>query len=414
MTTKEFYADVLRLCDSKNYPTGSTLAVDENGRVVDNKAYAAKMAYALLALYEFVADDSMPTAYVQLLKGGNARIGANSDFWAKCSDLEKWQILLHENTHSENLHFVRSKYIADIDFQGWNIAGDTAGNQRIGLKDGDTIGGIVPFLPKNLGELIGKQLLPWQSTEYYYAEYMKAKKEKQKGDGQGKSGKPTDEPGGFSIPGLIDEHMPQHEIDPIDVELFSEKVRGVYSNAGLINVLPKEVDSGVNWRTVLARLMQKAIRHDSKKTVNRPNRKLNNHLLPKTTRSKKAKITIAVDSSGSMDYCLDKVCAEVAKIVSLHGVGTEFFAMDTQLYPLGTIDRGNVLKAVRQVTGGGGTVFVDTLPLLGKLTQNTPTILITDCDVDWPVNRVRYPLIVIGPEGKTSPYPTITADALFR
>lgn len=410
MTNKALYTDVLRICDSYNYAhSANDKPVDEDGRILNQKAYKAGMAQILLSLYDYVIDDTMPTAYVTLQKGGSAKIGVNSEFWAKCSDQEKWWLLLHENTHMVNMHFVRSKYIANLNHNTWNRAADCANNQYIGITDTDTIGGVTPILPKNLSEQIKRELLPWMSAEYYYNEIVLGEKDNPpSGGGEG------DEPGKEgNAPQTLDEHITQHDIDKIDEELFTEKMRGAYSNNALISILPKQIDSGVNWKAILARLIQKAIRHDSKKTTNRPHRKLNNFLLPKTIRSKKAKIAIAVDTSGSMLTSLDKVCAEIVKIISMHGVETEFFGMDTELYSLGKIDRHNVAETVTKLTGGGGTVFVDALPLLGKVTKNTPTILITDCDVDWPVNKVRFPLVVIGPEGKTSPYPTISADALF-
>lgn len=294
--------------------------------------------------------------------------------------------------------------------QAWNYATDCAINQYIGLSDTDTIGGIKLILPLSLADMIKSKtpLLPWQSAEYYYEKIMKSGKapKPESGGGKGKGG---------LRPQVLDEHKPIDEgITQLDIERFKERTQGLYSANGLFAVLPKKVNSGVNWRALLARLIQKAIRHSSKKTFNRPYRKLNNFSLPKTVRSKKAKIAIAVDTSGSMLGDLPKVCAEIVKLINLHGVETEFYGMDTELYCLGVINKKSVASAVTRLQGGGGTVFVEALPLLGKVSKNTPTILITDCAVDWPKQRLPFPIIVIGPKGGKSPYPTIEAPALFE
>jgi predicted metal-dependent peptidase len=407
MKDKEIFNDILRICDTKmDYLRGSNNdAVNKDGSIANREAYSAGMARVILGLYDFKIDDTMPTAYATIQKGGKGLIGVNSEFWTKCSDREKWQLLMHENGHLQYMHFTRNKSIAGLHAQAWNYATDCAINQYLDLSDTDTIGGVKPILPLSLSEKIGDTVLPWMDAEYYYEKIMQnppPEKKKGGGGGEGAEGE------------VLDEHRePENDISEIDIEIFEERQKGIYSQNGLFSVLPQHVNGGVNWRALLARLVQKAIRHDSRKTANRPHRKLNNFTLPKTVRSKKAKIAIAVDTSGSMIADLPKVCAEIVKLISLHGVDTEFYGMDTELYCLGVLNKRNVSQAVEKLQGGGGTVFVDALPLLGKVSHNTPTILITDCGVDWPEKRVSFPLVVIGPENGVSPYPTIQAPALF-
>lgn len=112
MTNEQVFADVLRICDEKtHFQSANSKPVTDDGAISDQKAYASAMSRIILSLYDFKIDETMPTAYATIQRGGKGLIGINPDFWGKCSDVERWQLLLHETGHLQYMHFVRDKYL---------------------------------------------------------------------------------------------------------------------------------------------------------------------------------------------------------------------------------------------------------------------------------------------------------------
>lgn len=281
----------------------------------------------------------VPTAGVCVIHGVPTFV-FNSEFIGKMNEAQCKAILKHEVLHLVLAHLRGFKNVNHEDRYLWNIAQDCAINQYLyDLPEGCiTLG--------NLSKVTGHDLLPYETSAYYYS-FLKEKQAELR-----KAGIDT---------------LDEHDIEAGD--RGSEKVnqaavrritrRAVGKSAGnapqhILNNLAADSRPSLPWKQILRNFVFKNVSAVTLSTQKKVNRRF---AMPVPGKKKKRTLTLGVclDSSGSIsDSQYSSFLSEV-KAISNQVTTTWLVHADSRVNKVEKLTAQSKLKPVR--AGGGGTAY---------------------------------------------------------
>ena len=161
-----------------------------------------------------------------------------------------------------------------------------------------------------------------------------------------------------------------------------------------LRLLADFAEPALPWRTLLARYMMSAARHDY--SFARPARRDGDALMPRLA-STEIDVCIALDTSGSIDAGeLAEFAAEVDSLKSQIRARVTLLACDERLDPRGPwrFDAWESVVLPAGLAGGGGTHFEPVFDWIGSA-QYSPDVLVyfTDGEGEFPKAAPRYPVV---------------------
>jgi len=293
---------------------------------------------------------ALPTAGMRLDDDGFFSLLYNPDYFAKLSDEEMADVLKHEFYHVIFEHVTGRLPDKNVTML-WNFATDLAINSHLrNLPEGALIPGEGDFedMPKFL------------SAEQYHAELKRRKKkeeskEKQTGDKK------------LSEVGEFDNHDGWGEGSTGNKELAKERLKTILKDAakeaqqgGGWGSVPESikkdilanVDTSINWRTVLRYFIKTSQKAHKSSTVKRINRRYP-YLHPGRKTNRQARVAISVDQSGSVDDgMLTAFFAELAKLSEIATFTVIPFDTAVSEEDVFVWRKGERVKTKRFLTGG--------------------------------------------------------------
>lgn len=236
-----------------------------------------------------------------------------------------------------------------------NVAMDRVLNERLNLDHIREIGGITPesFI-EMLKETKPQEVLPYQNYEYYLDLLLKEKNERDK---NGKGNKFIEDLEKM----VMDDHEGFGTLDPIDQAILEEAIRQSAEKAKADNQgsLPSEFEDILSvdknfklpWHRELKNFIGFNTRIGNIKSRSKRNRRYGLKV-PGKKKDYKAKILVALDTSGSMSGTrTDKVLSEIYGIWKEMNIDLDIVECDTEIKSVFTYDGKSEFK----IDGRGGT-----------------------------------------------------------
>lgn len=334
--------------------------------------------YAHFVLNSTISFDThnVPTAGAAVFKG-IPYIIINSEFVRNFTPAGYAAVLKHEILHLLFEHTKKTKLDADQK-HSWNIAMDCAINQYIADLpiEGVTLAG--------LSKAVDKELLPFQTSQYYY-DFIKDKKEEMKNQ----------------------QTLDDHDFAPEDAdgpELAKEGVKQVAKKASraaagnisdaLIKALDLLNEAKLPWRQILKNFILINTAKSSRNTRKKINRRFGLEV-PGKIKIRTLKLGVCVDSSGSVDDSqFAAFMTEIKQIVN-QGVEVVLVDADCEVKSVTKIKSKKDFKPKR--SGAGGTAYQPAIDECMRQKCNV-IVLFGDMDTaDTPVNpKVPFLWVAVG------------------
>ncbi|WP_201351932.1 vWA domain-containing protein [Hydrogenimonas urashimensis] len=206
--------------------------------------------------------------------------------------------------------------------------------------------------------------------------------------------------------------LPPQELEPALEEMWANAMQEALKRAkdqgktpaGLERLFEKGVQGSVDWRSELYQAIHRHLKSDY--TYARPNRKALAYgiYLPSTT-SERLTVTVAIDSSGSVDEkLLGLFMGELeAMMLSFPDAEVDLLVCDAKIQGIYRFRSGEVLDFT--LKGGGGTDFRPVFETIDKeLPQTALLIYFTDGEGRFPETEPFYDTIWVLPEEKEVPF----------
>lgn len=292
----------------------------------------------------------VPTAGAAVVHG-TPYIIFNSEFCAKMTDTELTAILKHEVLHLLLSH-TNTATEEGKDKLIVNIAMDCAINQYI--KDLPA-GGVTL---EGLSKTVGKQLLPNETSDYYYAELMqKVKQVKQSGAG------PMDDHD-VNVPGKDTPEVAAGAVKRVANQAL-KKAAGKAPDH-ILSAIDKLADAKLPWTVLLRNAILSQVSRKTQATTKKINRRF---ALPVPGKKHKREMTLGVciDESGSVsDEQLNQFMSEIKQISKMINK-TYLVHADCQVAAVEDLSK---VKFNPQRKAGGGTAYQPAIDECKKLKCN--------------------------------------------
>lgn len=307
----------------------------------------------------------------------------NPEFFLKLTSQERTGLMMHEVAHVALNHITRR---GDKDPIIYNAAGDYVINLLLDQAGFE--------LPK--GRLLDYKYHGWSTEQVYDDLYQNAEKiECPMMDIEGTEGTEETEEAENDIREILVKAVTQSRL--------SQESQGSIPQE-ILRVVDKLINPQLPWNTVLHQYLQDKIKQDY--TWQRPNRRyFPKYILPSAYSESLDQITVAIDTSGSIDdKMLRNILSEIKYIhETLKPKQLTIIDCDCRINHVYEIDESIDIMEL-EFTGNGGTSFT---PVLLHCTQNEPTVLIYFTDLHGSLNQEppKYPILwVCYSDHKPAPY----------
>lgn len=330
-------------------------------RLYDNDQFYARLFF--MVSRQQTKKELCPTMGVTI-EDSKLKLYYNKEYLDSISTRAAMEILKHEALHFVNKHIIRSEGMKNQDMMQAkmeNIAMDCAINQFLDKDIIDEIGGITL---ENFGQMVNNTNLLEKMPYEYYLDALQKEKERREKDDQQNGG---DSLGEFEQQ-LSDKQMDDHSnfkpMDALDQAMLEDKIRKAAeeTRANGAGNLPSEIEellklmgkAKVNWKREMRIFVGDKIRSDRRSTRSKRNRRYG-ITFAGHKKDYKAKILVAIDTSGSMsntdiETCLNEVYGIYQTTPNLQ---LDIVECDAQIQEVFTYTGEKDFK----ISGRGGTDF---------------------------------------------------------
>jgi predicted metal-dependent peptidase len=324
----------------------------------------------------------VPTAAVAVVNG-TPTIIFNSEWIDRWSDEQICGVLKHEILHLVLDHITTTKdekrdpYIS-------NIAQDCAINQYISTIPP----GCVTL--DNLSKIVGKKLLPNETSDYYYEHLMQKKKELEK------AGTSTLDEHGVAVPGADSPEVARGAIKRVAQKAIQKSAGNVAEH--ILSAVEKLGDAKLPWKMLLRNAIMSQISRETQATTKKINRRFK---LPVPGKKYKRTMTlgVCVDESGSVSE--EQHAAFMSEIKSIAKLVSKTYLVHADCEVAGVEDLSKVkFNATRKA--GGGTAYQPAITKCKELKCNM-IVYFGDFDTaDTPTNP-GVPFLWVGVGNSPAP-----------
>ena len=206
--------------------------------------------------------------------------------------------------------------------------------------------------------------------------------------------------------------LPPQELEPEVEEAWTRAMKEAMERAvgqgnepgGMERLFASSDDRRIDWRNELYHAIDRHLKSDY--TFARPNKKMiaQGVYLPRTE-SEKLTLTVAIDSSGSVDESLlGLFIGELeALLISFPDAEVDLLIFDAKIRGVYRFTSGEILDF--RIKGGGGTDFRPVFEYIETSLPDTALLLVfTDAEGRFPNTEPHYETIWILPEAKAVPF----------
>jgi len=345
---------------------------------------------------------SIPTAGVRVTEEGKLEMVYNRGFFAKMTDAERRDVLKHEFYHIILQHVTGGRFASFRDMtpaqrKRHNIAMDLAINCHLpNLPEGGCVPGKGPF----------KDLPSFKSAEWYLKNFPENEGEGEgddegddEGDGEGEGPGGGGSGNGPFEDGIIDDHSGWDDVDEQTKQIAEERVKDFIREAadeanktsrgwGSVPADTKKeilaaISNKVDWKSVLRYFVKQSQKANKRSTVRKINKRYP-YMHPGKKATRRAKVAIAIDQSGSVsDSMLAAFFAELNGLAKL----AEFTVIpfDTRVDPEKNWIWKKGENRKRERTMYGGTCFNAPTKFVNEKGGFDGLIVLTDMEAPKPV-----------------------------
>jgi predicted metal-dependent peptidase len=385
-----------------------------------------KFVHQILGAMKKIPRNGFGTMGVCIKSGGKFELTYDPAFLEALTDSEATFVLYHEVLHLALHHCTRRQF---DDHKLSNIATDLAVNELIpdsqdscsrprmkNEKGENKVCGCFVDDIKKMKQFA--DILPKQTSEWYY-DYLKKKQQEQgggggqgqpqKGQGQGQpqSGQGQNQPGegdgDFDIE-LLDTHggWKEDEIADERAKDMVEKIRQSNSwgpmPADIQEIIMAAQVRKINWRNLIRRFFGNMITTDRECTRKRPNRRTG-LVHPGFKKIRQDKHLVAIDTSGSVDSDL------LSQFLGVINQMTNYLAIDVTQFDAAIHCQPKAFDRKKKdygITGRGGTDFQPVFDL-AKERRYRSVILLTDGCAPAPIKPNHMRALWVLPKGCNPP-----------
>lgn len=327
-----------------------------------------KKSYYLLSVLlqmKVTWSKSVPTAGVGY-KNKQLLLIINPEFYSNLTENQQLSLVLHEALHVTYRHL-------DVDSSLYNDRVRLNVAQDLVINSNEEISYLKAA---GLGVYAEQFGLPeHETTHYYYT----------------------------NLPENVNQENPQynnqHDHKPLPKEAEA-KIQEILAKATkaceTMKYRPIVQKSGFNWKKALANYVNCSDDFERKNSYKKSNRRTDSWHIPGHKKLRDKKVTVVVDTSGSMLSMLSKLVGQICEIAEAGNTEVEWFCCDTQASAATKYRKGQNIELV----GGGGTLYQ---PGLDAANASDVIIYVGDMEHFDTLTKPKSPVIWVNVVNGTRP-----------